>query len=202
MKFWLLSSLVLVVAVSTVFVVAGCASASRVPLATPDRVDLERFMGTWFVVGYTPLGVDAAAHNAIEHYHLDDEGRIKTTYQFRKGGFGGDLTTLNPVGEVYDEETNAEWRMQFIWPFKAAYVILHVSPDYEETIIAHPNRKYAWIMTRSPDVSEGRYEALLEILEEEDFEISSIQQLPHDWSRDSERLTRIREIGSGPFEGE
>jgi apolipoprotein D and lipocalin family protein len=172
----------------------GCAS-NQAPLPTPDRVDLERFMGRWYVHGYTPILVDKAAHNAIEHYRLDDNAKIQTTYQFRDGGFDGELKTHTPVGWVHDEATNAEWRMQFIWPFRAEYIILHVNDSYTETVIAHPNRKYAWVMLRSNQVSEADYKRLLGKLEAVGYDREVIQRLPQDWSDEGERLRMLEAEG-------
>lgn len=174
--------------------IPGCAT-HHPPLPTPEFVDLDRFMGAWYVVGYTPILVDKEAHNAVEHYFREDARTIRTTYQFRKGGFDGKLKTYTPVGTVHDTETNAEWRMQFIWPFKAPYIILYLSDDYTETIIAHPNRKYAWIMQRSPQVDEGLYRDLLSRLEAVGFDPEVIQRVPHDWEREPARLEAVRQAG-------
>ena len=173
---------------------AGCASPA--PFNTPERVDLPRFMGAWYVVGYTPILVDKGAHNAVEHYAPGENGRILTTYQFRDGGFDGDLKTFRPTGFVRDDPSNAEWGMQFIWPFKADYIILYVSEDYRHTIIAHPSRKYAWIMQRSPEVDEVVYERLLLRLEEAGYDRDIIRTVPHDWSHETERLRRMDEAGT------
>ncbi len=189
--------LILAIVGLAIYFVVGCATHQALP--TAGKVDLDRFMGSWFVIGYTPLGIDSGAHNAVEHYHLADNGDIETTYQFRRDSFEGDLKTLTPVGRVHDEETNAEWRMQFIWPFKAEYIIFDLSPDYERTIIAHPNRKYAWIMARSPQISDAQYESMVRKLEAEGFDRDLILKLPQDWSNDQERLKRIREAGAGEF---
>ncbi|MGJ8638943.1 MAG: lipocalin family protein [Opitutaceae bacterium] len=172
----------------------GCVS-KQAPLPKPERVDLERFMGRWYVVGYTPIVVDKKAHNAIEHYRLDENAKIQTTYQFRDGSFDGGLKTYTPVGWVHDKTTNAEWRMQFIWPLRSEYIILHVDDDYSETIVVHPNRKYAWIMTRSPDISDERYEAMLQKLVSEGFERSRIQKVAQDWSNEAERLEDMKAQG-------
>lgn len=169
---------------------SGCAS-SRAPLPTPEQVDLQRFMGPWFVHGYTPIVVDKNAHNAVEQYTLDAKGRVQTTYQFRKGGVDGKLKTYRPTGYPRkDDASNARWKMQFIWPFKADYVIVHLSDDYQQTIVAHPNRKYAWIMARSTRLSESDYQALLQILQRNQFDPKTILRVPHDWSQDSERLQK------------
>jgi apolipoprotein D and lipocalin family protein len=174
--------------------VNGCAS-NKAPLPTPERVDLSAFMGRWYVHGYTPILVDKQAHNAIEHYRLDADEKIQTTYQFRDGGFDGELKTYTPVGWVHDASSNAEWRMQFLWPFRAEYIILHVDADYSETIIAHPSRKYAWIMLREPEIDSATYERLLQKLKNVGYETGVVQKLPQDWSGEAERLKKLEADG-------
>ena len=145
--------------------------------------------------GYTPIVVDKEAHNGFEHYYFAENGDIETTYQFRKGSFDGDLKTMTPVARIYDKKTNAEWRMQFLWPFKAAYVILDMGDDLNTTLVAHPNRKYAWIMGRSPVIDSAEYERMLGLLADEGFDMEAIKRQPQDWSREDARLKIIREAG-------
>lgn len=172
---------------------SGC--SSHPPLPTPEYVDLERFMGRWYVLGYTPILVDEQAHNAIEHYRLDENNKIQTTYQFRDGGFDGELKTYTPVGWVHNKSTNAQWRMQFIWPFRSDYIILHLAEDYSRTIVVHPGRKYAWIMQREPEISDQEYETMLQILESEGVDRRRITRLPQDWSTEAERMKTLRSAG-------
>jgi apolipoprotein D and lipocalin family protein len=174
----------------------GCATP-KPPLPTPEKVDLEKFMGTWFVHGYTPILVDKRAHNAVEHYYLNAENEVETTYRFRDGSFSGELKTFTPTGFPRPEDpSGARWQMQFIWPFKADYVIIHVSEDYQTTLIGHPNRKYAWIMDRSTEMEDAVYEQMIAKLEAAGYDRSIIQRLPHDWSNETERLENIENIGA------
>ncbi len=173
---------------------SGCASNEK-PLPTADSVDIEQFMGRWYVHGFTPIIVDKEAHNAIEHYRLDEDDKIQTTYQFREGGFDGEIKTYTPVGWVHDTETNAEWRMQFLWPFRSDYLVLHVDEAYTETIIAHPSRKYAWIMLRDTEVDDEDYARLLGKLSAAGYDTSLVQRMPHDWSGEAERLKTLQAEG-------
>ena len=103
-----------------------------------------------YVVGFTPILVDKKACNAIEHY-LSGDGHDQTTYQYRNGSFDQSLKTfVNSTGFIHNLESNAEWRMQFIWPF-VPRIWSHYNKEKGETVVAHPNRKYAWIMLRQPD---------------------------------------------------
>ena len=163
------------------------------PLPTAEKVNIGLFMGRWYVHGYTPIIVDKNAHNAIEHYRLDADKKIQTTYQFRDGGFSGEIKTHTPVGWVNEKvDSNAEWHMQFIWPFTADYIILHVDADYSETIVAHPSRKYAWVMLRDNTVSDADYDRLISKLKVAGYDIDIMQRMPHDWSNEAERLVEMK----------
>lgn len=142
-------------------------------------VDLDRFMGTWYVHGYTPTPLDKNAYNATETYELRDDGKILTTYQFQKGGFNGKWKTMKPRGWVHDTETNAEWRMRFFGIFTSPYYILYVSPDYKETVIGHPDRDLAWVMTRSANLGDRDYERLLLELARRDYEMEEVVRVRH-----------------------
>ncbi|MEM8712504.1 MAG: lipocalin family protein, partial [Planctomycetota bacterium] len=94
----------------------GYACAPLEPLPTERAVDLDRFMGDWYVQGHVPVGSESTAHNAVESYAREgDSTKILTSYVFRKKGFDGKLKTMEPVGFVDDEDTNATWGMRFIW---------------------------------------------------------------------------------------
>ena len=58
-------------------------------LRTVDYVDLERFMGDWYVIANIPTFIEKGAVNAVESYELDSKGRINTTFTFRKGSSTG-----------------------------------------------------------------------------------------------------------------
>ena len=173
----------------------GCATQHDLP--TPEKVDLDSFMGPWFVIAFTPLLVDDDAHNGVEHYYLAEDGDILTTYEFNKGAFDGPLKTYTPTGRVAgDSISQAEWKMQFIWPFSADYLILHVDAEYSETIVVHPNRKYAWVMHRKPRVAEATYARLEKMLIDNGFDHERLQPMPQDWGNDEERLNAILELGA------
>lgn len=145
-----------------------------------DSVDLDRFMGTWYVHGHSPTFLDKNAYDATETYELKENGKIQTTYRFRKGSHTGNWKTMKPVGWVHDEETNAEWRMKFFGLFSAPYYILYVSPDYKKTVIGHPDRDMAWIMTRSPEISDSSYNRLLSELSQRDYDMEAIRRVSHE----------------------
>lgn len=158
------------------------ACAARGPeMQTVDYVDLERFMGKWYVIGSIPTFLERDAYNAVETYELEPDGTIATTFTFRDGSFDGELKSYTPTGFVQDKETNAEWGMRFIWPVKADYRIVYLDRNYTQTIIGRNKRDYVWIMARTPSVPEADYRELLERVSGLGYDPSDVRRVPQQW---------------------
>ena len=153
-------------------------------METVDYVDLERFMGDWYVIANIPTFFEKGAHNAVETYSLNDDGTIATRFRYREDGFDGEIKVYNPKGFVEDEKSNALWGMRFIWPIKADYRIVHLADDYSETVIARQKRDYVWIMARTPEISAERYAAMVNIVAGLGYDISELQRVPQCWPED------------------
>ena len=70
------------------------ACSSKPPMATVDYVDIQRFMGDWYVIANIPTFLEKGAHNPIESYRLDSDGSIATTFTFNADSFDGDEKNL------------------------------------------------------------------------------------------------------------
>jgi apolipoprotein D and lipocalin family protein len=82
---------------------------------------------------------------------------------------------------VHDKETNAEWRMQFLWPFKPAYLIVYLHENYQKTIVGVPDRKYVWVMSRDPNLSDANYQQMLDHVAGLGYEVEKVQRAPQQW---------------------
>ena len=165
--------------VTCALALGGCASSP--PMETVDYVDLERFMGDWYVIANIPTFIEKGAHNAVESYRLDEDGSIATTFTFRKGGFDGDKKSYNPRGFIEDEQTNALWSMQFIWPFKGDYRIIYLDSGYTATVIGRQKRDYVWLMAREPEMPAAEYEKAVEAIRQAGYDMDELQRVPQSW---------------------
>ena len=167
-------------------IVAGCASTQ--PAITPvASVDLPRFMGDWYVIASIPTRMERGAHNAVESYALDGDGRIATVFRFRKDGPEGTLETMTPTGFVRPGTGNAVWGMQFVWPVKAEYIIASLADDYADTIVARNKRDYVWIMARTPTLPESRYRQLVSEVAAMGYDTSRLRRVPQQWPEPAPR---------------
>jgi apolipoprotein D and lipocalin family protein len=164
------------------FAMAGCA-VKHPPLKTVDRVDIDQFMGTWYVIACIPTFIETQAYNGVETYRRDPNGTIDTVFTFNKGSFDGPRKRYNPRGYIVDKVNNSTWGMQFIWPFKSEYLITHLNEDYSQTVVGRNKRDYVWIMARTPQIPESDYQRLLDELTAQGYDLSKLRKVPQQWPR-------------------
>jgi apolipoprotein D and lipocalin family protein len=163
-----------------VMLLAGCQAApTKPPLRTVPQVDLQRFMGNWYVIAHIPTFIEKGAYNAVESYRLNDDGTIATTFTFNQDALDGPLKKYTPKGYVINTATNAEWAMQFAWPVKADYKIVYLDENYQQAIVARDQRDYVWILARSPNISPTDFDALLTRVRNMGYEINLLRRVPH-----------------------
>ena len=170
--------------ISLLIIAASCltACASKYPeMQTVDYVDIERFMGDWYVIANIPTFLEKGAHNAVETYKLDDDGTIATTFRYRKNSFDGKQKEYNPRGFIRDTESNALWGMRFVWPFKGDYRIVYLNEDYTQTVIGRQKRDFVWIMARTPEIPDADYDRIVDFVDSIGYDVSKIQRVPQRW---------------------
>ena len=155
---------------------SGC--SSQQPMATVDYVDLQRFMGDWYVIANIPTFLEKDAYNPVESYQLNADGSIATTFSFNDGAFDGEQKMYHPRGFIRNSTTNAEWGMQFVWPIKADYRIVYLDSEYQYTVIGRNSRDYVWIMARSAQIPDLVYAELRELVITLGYDASLLQKAP------------------------
>jgi apolipoprotein D and lipocalin family protein len=163
-------------------ILSACASNKLPSIATVREVNINQFMGDWYVIAAIPTAIETEAFNAIENYKLEKDGTIATTFTFNKGSLDGPKKKYEPRGFVIENTGNALWGMQFIWPIKAEYRITYLTSDYSQTIIARNARDYVWIMARTPQISDADYLKLTKIISDYGYDVSKLRKVPHNKS--------------------
>lgn len=160
---------------------AGCASSGdrdMTPLRSQATVDLDRYMGRWWVIANVPYFAERGKVATADIYALREDGRIENVYAYRKA-FGEPEKTMNGVATVVPGTGNAQWRIAFFWGLvRADYLVLEVAPDYSWALIGHPRRKLAWIFAREPRMDEATYEGLRQRFAAWGYDPATIQRVP------------------------
>ncbi|MEF8834475.1 MAG: lipocalin family protein [Halofilum sp. (in: g-proteobacteria)] len=156
----------------------GCSVMPPEDFPRAEGVDLDRFVGTWFVIAHIPPDATRNAWNAVERYERVGSDRIRTVYTYRDGGFNGERERMEMTGFVQSGTNNAVWAMQPFWPLRLENTISYVSPDYRTTIVARSARDWVWVMAREPEIPEREYARLVARVEALGYDIERLREVP------------------------
>jgi apolipoprotein D and lipocalin family protein len=164
------------------FLFTSCFSTMKpAPLKTVPFVDLQRYLGDWYVFAHIPYSLEKGKVGTLDRYAMRPDGQMDNIFLFRKGSLDAPLQQWKGVAWVHDEKTNAEWRVQFIWPFRVPYLIIDLDPNYGWAVIGHPGRKLAWVLSRKTTLDEETYQGILKRLKEQGYDptlLAKVPQLP------------------------
>lgn len=142
-------------------VLAACATNTTMPTATSEPVDLARFMGTWHVIAHVPYFGERGHVASTDSYTLKPDGGIAVRYDYQTG-FGQPRKSLDSRATVKAGTGNHDWTTWFFGVIPTRYRILEVAPDYDWALIGYPGRDLAWVFSRTPQMDDAQYQALLE----------------------------------------
>lgn len=157
---------------------AGCASPARAPLRTVAQVDLNRYMGDWHVIAHIPYLLERGKVATLDRYAPRPDGRMENIFIFRKGSFDAPEQQWRGISWVHDRTTNAEWRVQFIWPFRATYLVIDLDPDYRWAVIGHPSRNYLWVLARARSLPAEVYDGILARAAAQGYDPKRVAKVP------------------------
>jgi apolipoprotein D and lipocalin family protein len=161
-------------------VVPVLAMAQTKPLQTVPKVDLNRYLGTWYEIATIPQRFQKGCTGVTATYSLRKDGKIDVLNQCYKDSLNGKHKQVHGKAWVVDKETYAKLKVQFFWPFSGSYWIIELdSVEYQYAVVGHPNRNYLWILCRTPEMDEGRYGDLLRRLQEvHGYDLSYLKKTP------------------------
>jgi apolipoprotein D and lipocalin family protein len=156
---------------------AGCATAP-VPVRTVPRVDLPRYLGNWYVIANIPYALEKGKVASYDTYSMRPDGRMDNVFTFRKGSFTAPETSWHGVAWVVNRASNAEWRVRFLWPLYATYLVLELDPDYRWAVVATPGHKLLWVLARQRHLDDSTYAEILKRIAAQGYDPSRVAKVP------------------------
>ena len=145
-------------------------------LQTVPYVDLEKYKGKWYEIASFPQRFQKGCNCTTAEYSLTDKGFVIVENRCNKGSVNGKQSYIKGKAFVVPNSGNAKLKVQFFWPFKGKYWIIDLAEDYSYAVVGHPNRKYLWILSRTPGMSEATYKQIIARIQEKGFDISKIKR--------------------------
>ena len=144
------------------------------PLQTVPFVDLNKYAGKWYEISSYPLRFQKGCTCTTAEYTVTDKGYVRVLNTCRKDSTNGKISSI--VGKAFVEPNsgNAKLKVQFFWPFTAKYWIIVLADDYSYAVVSHPNKKYLWILSRTPKIEPQVYLSIIERLMSKGFDCTKL----------------------------
>ncbi len=163
-------------AVAAFLFLAGCGETTTERLGLPPleavpRVDLDRYLGSWYEIASFPQVFQQGCTGTVATYSLaETPGEIVVQNRCNKGTLDGPEDTATGRARVVDTSSNAKLEVSFFGPFWGAYWVIDLGADYTYAVVGHPDRDYLWILSRTPTMDPAVYDGILERLRAKGYE--------------------------------
>ena len=148
-------------------------------LETVPYVDLEKYSGKWYEIASFPQRFQRGCHCTTAEYTLSDKDYVIVENRCNKDSITGKESYIKGKAFVVKNTGNAKLKVQFFWPFRGKYWIIDLAEDYSYAVVGHPNRKYLWILSRSPHMDRDLYNDIVQRTEEKGFDVSLLKMTVH-----------------------
>ncbi|NVO07983.1 MAG: lipocalin family protein [Rhodoferax sp.] len=152
------------------------------PLATIASLDVPRYLGTWYEIAKYPNRFQKkCVADTRADYQLQASGTVQVTNRCRKEN--GDMEQA--VGEARQIGAATSPRLQvrfapawlsllpFVW---GDYWVIDLDADYQLVAVSEPQREFLWVLSRTPSVSAEAYQALLQRLRAQGFDLDRLER--------------------------
>ena len=172
--------------IGAALLVATVASAQTaqplVPLQTIAALDVPRYMGRWYEIAKLPNWFQRkCVADTSATYRLLADGRVEVLNQCRNqsGEMDQALGAARQMGPATSTKLQVRFApswlevLPFVW---GDYWVIDLDERYELVAISEPKRQYLWILSRTPQVDEARYAALLGRLQAMGLDVGKLEK--------------------------
>ncbi|CAI8819656.1 MULTISPECIES: lipocalin family protein [Pseudomonas] len=159
----------LLLALCAGLILGGCASSGAGSLEpkTANSVDLKRYQGKWYELARLPMYFQRDCAQSEAHYNLKPDGSVGVLNRCRT--LEGEWQEASGTANVQvPGKTDKLWVVFDNWfskllpgVAKGDYWILYVDDKYHTALVGNPDRKYLWILSRTPTIPALQRESLL-----------------------------------------
>lgn len=151
-------------------------SSTPAPVASVPGLDINRYIGKWYEIASYPMFFQRnCVGNTTAEYALVPGG-VSVDNRCRTANGSTDATGKATVVEGFG---NARLKVSFFWPFKADYWVIGLDADYRWAVVGNPNRKYLWLLSRTPQLPKEQLDAALAAAALQGYDLTQLKYTPH-----------------------
>lgn len=144
---------------------------------TVDNVDLNSYAGTWYEVGRLPMYFQRkCAGDVTANYAQNNDGSGITVTNKCVAADGSDIVAEGLAKPVDDSGSKLKvtflpkW-IRWIPVGRADYWVLARDEDYKTALVGTPDKKYLWLLARSPNISQETYAKYRQIAQQQGYDL-------------------------------
>jgi apolipoprotein D and lipocalin family protein len=136
-------------------------------------VELNRYAGGWYEIARIPNRFQRqCARHTIAQYGLRPDGRLSVLNQCIKRS--GNVDQATGVAKVVDPVSNSRLKVSLVsflgWrPFWGDYWVIGLDHDYRWAVVGSPDRRYGWVLSRTPRLDDASMGSIRELLERQGY---------------------------------
>jgi apolipoprotein D and lipocalin family protein len=140
------------------------------------HVELKKYLGKWYEIAHLPARFQEGCTDTTATYTLSEDGSISVLNECRRNG---KVKRAKGKAKVVDKNSGAKLKVTFFWPFYGDYWIINLGKDYEYAVVGTPNRKYLWILSRTPQMDDKVFSQLIESAKSQGFDVNNLMKTSH-----------------------
>ncbi len=158
--------------IAATYLLTACTHSSPPPM-TARHVDLNQYQGTWYEIASLPNYFQRGCHCTRAEYMLEGNDVKVSNSCYR----GEPLKYSSATAKAWaTDSSNSRLKVRFFWPFTGDYWVLYVSPDYQYALVGTPSRSYLWLLARQPEISDVKYQQLINIALEQKYDLKKLKK--------------------------
>jgi len=134
-------------------------------------VELEKYLGKWYEIAHLPAKFQEGCNETTATYMLSKNGGISVLNRCTKDC---KMKQAKGKAKVVDKNSNAKLKVTFFWPFYGDYWIIKLGNNYDYSVVGTPNRKYLWILSRTPQMDDNLYSQIIEYVKSKGFDTNKL----------------------------
>jgi len=156
---------------------APVARAEEPAVKSVGQIDLARYAGKWHEIGAFPMFFQRQCiGDTTAEYALKADGEVSVTNRCRTdSGFD----QASGRAWVPEAARSAELKVSFFWPFRSDYWVIALDPDYRWAVVGNPNRKYLWLLSRTPQLPAADIERALNAAAGQGYDLKQFKYTRH-----------------------
>jgi len=158
-----------------VFITMSTSNLMSQALQTVPVVDVSRYAGKWYEIASYPQRFQRGCHCTTAEYTLSENGYLIVENRCNRGSVDGKQSYIKGKAFIEKNSGNAKLKVQFFWPLRAKYWIIALAADYSYAVVSNPNKKYLWILSRTPKMDDSVYRQIISGLKEKGFDTTKLQ---------------------------